>query len=215
MDVQILRKKNLTKIIDLKFAGSVDLFAKTLNKNKFFIYGLLWSLDKPSGRKITDKTSRLIENELGLPNGFLDNEIIPDDLCTQYIPIIDISTSEQLNSLSLSSQSIAISESELRFNRLKFENLLAIRIADLSMVKYFMPSDIVFIDVSKINLISNKVYFINYNQSFVFRFIQRNPNDIQSLYLIHYDNLEIKEIVNASQIKIIGAPVMKIGALNI
>lgn len=218
MDIQIqnIRKKNLGLIIDQKFAGSVDLFAKALEKNKFFCYGLLWSLDKPSGRKVTDKTSRIIENKLGLPSGFLDIESISINLCTQYISMVDLALSEQLNELTISNESIAISESELVYHRLQPNNLLALRINDLSMVKYFMPGDIIIIDSSKKEVLNNKVFFLSYNHQFAFRRVQRNLNDNQTLRVSHYDGRnEIDEVVRYSNVQIFGTPVMKIGALNI
>ena len=44
--LQRLRKRNLKTIIDQDFNGSVDDFAKSLEKNKYFIYGLLWDVEK-------------------------------------------------------------------------------------------------------------------------------------------------------------------------
>lgn len=219
MDIQIqnTRKRNLAVIIEQKFAGSVDLFAKALDKNKFFCYGLLWSLDKPSGRKVTDKTSRLIEYKLELPSGFLDTENISKNICTQYIPMVDLALSEQLNELNKLSETIAISESELVYHRLQPHNLIAIRINDLSMVKYFMPGDIIIVDSSKKEILNSKVFFLSYNRQFAFRRIQRDStNDIQTLRVFHYDSGgEIEEVVNISDIQIYGTPVLKIGALNI
>lgn len=215
---QLVRKRNLAKIIDQRFAGSVDLFSKAVDKNKFFVYGLLWSLDKESARNITDKTARLLEHKLDLPNGFLDMEVIPDNICVSYIPFVDIPLSEKSHSLSLSTRTLALSDSEIQYFRLRSENLVIVRISDRLMYKHFNIDDIVIIDTSKRDLINGHVYFINFNQNFVFREVRRNYLNGNSFISLHHGDSEPHNshiIEPTDYFEIIGTPEMKLGLLLI
>lgn len=214
---QKIRKRNLAGIIDQRFSGSVDLFAKFVNKNKFFIYGLLWPLDKQSARKITDKTARLLESKLSLPIGFLDMVVIPDNICVSYIPFVDISLSEESHSLSLSSKTLALSESEIQYFRLKSDSLVIVRILDRLMNK-FNIDDLVVVDTHKRELVSNHVYFVNFNQSFIFREVRRNYLNGNNFISLHHSNAEPQNsqtIDSKDYFEIIGTPVMKLGLLSI
>ena len=217
MSNQIVRKRNLAGIIDQRFAGSVDLFAKAVDKNKFFVYGLLWSFDKPAARNITDKTARILEHKLDLPNGFLDMEVIPDNICVSYIPFIDIPLSEKSHSFSLSSQSIAFSDSEIQYFRLKPDGLTVIRITD-NLIAKFNIDDLVVVDTNKRDLRSHHIYFVNYNQNFIFREVRRNYLNGNNFISLHHSNAEPQNsniVAPTDYFEIIGTPVLKFGALAI
>lgn len=213
--LQKLRKKNLKTIVDQNFNGSVDEFAKSLEKNKFFIYGLLWSVEKRSSRNITDKTARFIEKNLRLPDFYLDRESLVEDSSIYFIPFIDIGESEESNRLYFSPEnSIAISKFELINRKLDPESLLAVRITDDTMSKFFRNDDVVLIDRSKTEFISNKVYFINVKRNFVFRRVARSITtgkiDIYSLRLSddeknYNSDVSINEI---EDIEIFGTPAL-------
>ena len=217
MSNQLVRKRNLAKVIDQRFAGSVDLFAKTVDKNKFFVYGLLWSFDKQAARNITDKTARILEHKLNLPNGFLDMEVIPDNICVSYIPFVDVPLSEKSHSLSLSSRTIAFSDSEIQYFRLKSDSLVIIRILD-RLINKFNIDDLVVVDTSKRNLVSSHVYFVNFNQNFIFREVRRNylnGNNFISLHHSHAEPQNSTIVEPTDYFEIIGTPVMKLVALSI
>lgn len=217
MDNQLVRKRNLAKIVDQRFAGSVDLFAKAVDKNKFFVYGLLWSFDKQAARNITDKTARILEHKLDLPNGFLDMEVIPDNICVSYIPFVDIPLSEKSHSLSLSSQTLALSDSEIQYFRLKSDSLVIVRVSDV-LINKFNIDDLIIIDTSKRDLISSHVYFVNFNQNFIFRKVQRNYLNGNNFISLHHSNAEPQNsniVEPTDYFEIIGTPVMKLGALSI
>lgn len=219
--LQILRKLNLRSIVDQNFNNSVEEFANAIKKNKFFIYGLLWDIEKRSSRNITDKTARLIEKTLRLPDYYLDREVPVEDSSVYFIPFIDIVESEDRNKLMYSSESsIAISKFELINNKLDPETLLAVRISDDSMSKFFGVGDIILIDRTKKEFISNRVYFVNAKRNFVFRRIARSIHsekiDIYSLGSAEDEKnytptLTIKDV---SQIDILGTPVLKICQLK-
>jgi hypothetical protein len=221
IELQKLRKKNLKTIIDQEFNGSVDDFAKNLEKNKFFIYGLLWDVEKRSSRNITDKTARFIEKNLNLPDFYLDRESLVEDSRVYFIPFIDISESEESNRLYFSPESsIAISKFELINKKLDPASLLAVRITDDNMSKFFSNDDIILIDRSKTEFISNKVYFINVKRNFIFRRIARSiitgKIDLYSLRLSDDEKNYTPDISieNIEDIEIFGVPVLKISQLK-
>lgn len=214
---QTIRKRNLAKIIDQRFSGSVNQFAKFVNKNKVFIYGLLWGVEKGASRKITDKTARLLECKLNLPTGFLDMDVIPDNICVSYISFVDIHLSEESHSIRLSSQTLALSDSEIQYFRLKSENLVVVRVLD-KLINKFNIDDLVVIDTSRRELISSHVYFVNFNQKFIFREVRRNYLNGNNFISLHHSNAKSQNfsIVEATDyFEIIGTPVIKLGFLSI
>lgn len=215
ISIQLSRKQNLNKILEQRFMGNVTDFSKVLGKHKFFVYGLLWSLDKAASRKITDKTARYIESKLDFPCGFLDLDALPEDLRISYIPFVDMPLSEELNNLNLAQQSFVISESELEFFRLKSKHLLAIRITS-AQIKHFKPSDVVIVDTNKREILTNHVYFVKLNNQFIFREVRRVFTNGRSFISLHYDNTEPHEsyiVEPTDQFEVIGSPVMQIGPL--
>lgn len=175
VELQIRRKNNLNKIVEHEYNGSVDEFAKSLDKNKFFIYGLLWGVEKRASRNITDKTARLIERHLRLPNGYLDEENPIIDPSVTAIPFISINGSESNNDLSFSEEpGFSISKLELVNNKIDPNTLVALRVSDESMNQYFSVNDIVIIDRSKVELISNRIYLIQIGQNFLVRSLARS-----------------------------------------
>ncbi|RTL13427.1 MAG: S24 family peptidase [Neisseriaceae bacterium] len=221
IELQRLRKRNLKTIIDQEFNGSVDDFAKSLEKNKVFIYGLLWDVEKRSSRNITDKTARFIEKNLRLPDFYLDRESLVEDSSVYFIPFIDISESEESNRLYFSPEnSIAISKFELINKKLDPESLLAVRVTDDNMSKFFSNDDIILIDRSKTEFISNKVYFINVKRNFIFRRIARSITtgkiDLYSLRLSDDEKNYTPDISieNIEDIEIFGVPALKISQLK-
>lgn len=221
IELQKLRKKNLKSIIEQSDTGSIEEFAKSIQKNKFFIYGLLGDVEKRSSRMITDKTARLIEKNLKLPDFYLDREDLVADSSIFFIPFVDISQSETLNNLCFSPEkSIAISKYELINRKLDPNTLLALRVIDDSMSKFFTIDDIVVIDRTKTEFISNKIYFLNIKQNFIFRRVARSiatgKIDIYSLRLID-DEKNYKADITVEKIEdleIIGVPVLKISDLK-
>lgn len=219
--LQRLRKRNLKTIIDQDFNGSVDDFARSLEKNKYFIYGLLWDVEKRSSRNITDKTARFIEKNLRLPDFYLDRESLVEDSSIYFIPFVDISESESCNYLCYSPEnSIAISKFELLNNKLDPASLLAVRITDDNMNKFFSIDDIVIIDRSKIEFVSNRIYLINVKRNFVFRRVARSivTGKIEVYSLKQADDEKnytpILSIDNIDDIDILGIPVYKMSKLK-
>ena len=219
INLQITRKSNLKKVIDQEFNGKVEDFAKSLGKNKFFIYGLLWDIDKRASRNITDKTARLIEKNLRLPDGFLDNENQVEDASVFFIPFINISVSEANKQLSFSTEdSLGISKYELINNKLDPSTLLALRVFDDSMSNNFEIDDVVFIDLTKKDFISGKIYFIKLKNNFVLRKLTRSfDTDNIKISITNlnksreYDEIEIKDI---SKIEILGSPVLRLNFIK-
>lgn len=221
IELQRLRKKNLKTILDQDFNGNVEEFAKTLEKNKYFIYGLLWDVEKRSSRNITDKTARYIEKNLRLPDFYLDRQDLVVDSRIYYIPFIDIGESEDLNRLVFSPEnSIAISKFELINNQLDPEALLATRITDESMNKFFSIDEIILIDRNKTEFVSNRVYFINTRQNFAFRRVARSiaTGKIDIYNLTKEDDeknyTSILSVDTIDDIQIIGVPVFRFGKIK-
>lgn len=219
LELQKKRKNNLNKIVESEFNGSVEDFANALNKNKFFMYGLLWSVEKRASRNVTDKTARLIERHLRLPNGYLDEENPIIDPSVTAIPFMSINGSETNNGLSISDEpGFSISKLELINNKIDPNALVALRIPDDSMNHYFSINDIVVIDRTKIEFISNRVYLIQIGQSFLVRTLARSltTDKIEISPANNVTNSVFKtiEVENISKITIHGTCVFSVNYLK-
>lgn len=215
IELQKRRKNNLNKIVEHEFNGSVEEFANSLEKNKFFIYGLLWGVEKRASRNITDKTARLIERHLRLPSGYLDEENPIIDPSVTAIPFVSINISESNNDLSFSEEpGFSISKLELVNNKIDPNTLVALRMPDESMNQYFGVNDIVIIDRSKTEFISNRIYLIQIGQNFLVRSLARSlaTNKIEVIPTNNVTNSMFKtfEMDGLSKIKIFGTCVLSI-----
>ena len=217
---QIIRKNNLKKVIEQQFNGKIEDFADSLQKNKYFVYGLLWDVNKRSSRNITEKTARLIEKHLHMPDGFLDQEEQVDDTRVVFIPYINISNSEAYEYLSYSPEfSLGISRNELISNNLSPSTLLAVKIFDDSMLPNFDIGDIIVIDQSKTDFIANKLYLIYYKKQYIIRKISRDidsggikisPTNTMKI-ITDFEEYIIQDI---KDLEIIGAAIMKINFIK-
>lgn len=219
VELQKKRKNNLNKIVESEFNGSVEDFANALNKNKFFMYGLLWGVEKRASRNVTDKTARLIERHLRLPNGYLDEENPIIDPSVTAIPFMSVNASETNNALSISDEpGFSISKLELVNNKIDPNTLVALRVPDDSMNRYFSVNDIVIIDRSKTEFISNRIYLIQIGQNFLVRTLARSltTDKIEISPANNVTNSVFKtiEVENISKIMIHGTCVLSINYLK-
>ena len=217
MEQQRNRKRNLKAIINHQFDGSVDAFASFLDKHKNFIYSLLWDVENPNNRKITDKMARLIEKHLQLQDGYLDkiDNSITDSYVSQnyiYIPYLDIIESENTAIERMSEEpSFPLLHSEILKKNLNSTDLVAVKTFDNSMVPYCDFEDTLVVDRSFTNLRSNQYYLIKYfNKLYIRKFEQEDGNSIftvENNSLSNYKNINIQE--NKKQLTIIGIIVFR------
>jgi hypothetical protein len=205
--IQLNRKKNLNKIVNTLFDGNVSNFTATLEKNKLFVYGLLSDIDKPSSRNITDKTARVIERRLSLPENLLDQKSIPNDLRISYIKFVDISQSESKDELILSNESIALSTYIFEINRLDTNNLFATRIG--GQVYIFNKAKNSFIHHF------TQIYYIKLNHNFLVSRISRNFNNNKFLVesVIPFNHFEKFYVANLDNFQCLGTAVMNMSTV--
>lgn len=172
-EIQIIRKKNLRKAILDRFSDNIDEFAAAVDKHRNFIYALLWDVNNPNNRKITDKMARFLEKQSGIPDGYLDsadtNSLVINGILN--IPYLDIETSTRLQEMKYSSErSFPILSTELNgkpVNSLK--DLFAVRIFDNSLFPHVKFGDTVLIDYSMRQVQNNQYYLVKYYGIFYIR----------------------------------------------
>lgn len=90
MNIQLIRKINLNKLINQKFAGNISAFARFIEKQPSFVYSICWTFEKNGARRISNKTAHYIENKLNLQSGYLDTELeehgIQNNLNAMQVP---------------------------------------------------------------------------------------------------------------------------------
>lgn len=216
--IQIVRKENLNKILHDKFNNNVSEFAERIGKNRYFLYGLLWGVEKTSSRKVTDKTARLIEKHLLLPLNSLDNKVMPSDYNVLDVKLVDIFKSEQNRMLSFhNNRSIFISELELSIRNINYQDIFCVRINDNSMNPLFMVDDVIFFDKTKTEFLNNKIYFICLNGSFLIRKLSKldtKPDKILVIPINEFEGNKIIELDSINKLTILGSPAMQIKTLN-
>lgn len=216
--IQIIRKENLNKILHDKFNNNISEFAEKIGKNRYFLYGLLWGIEKTASRKVTDKTARIIEKHLLLPLNSLDNKIMRSNYNVFDIKLVDIYQSEQNRMLSFyTDKSIFISELELSIRNINYQDIFCVRISDNSMNPIFVVDDVIFFDKTKTEFLNNKIYFISLNGSFLIRKLSKLNTVLDKVLVIPINEFEGDKIIELDSINkliILGSPVMQIKTLN-
>lgn len=171
IELQKTRKSNLKTLINKAYDGTVDAFAARVGKHKNFIYSLLWDVDNPNNRSISDKMARLFEKVLNLESGYLDKlsetSAIGDYV---FLKFIDISDSIELANMSISEEtSFPIIVNDLFKKNLVASDLVAVRVFDNSMFPYCDFDDVLIIDTSFKEFRDQQYYLIRYNGKLLIR----------------------------------------------
>lgn len=172
-EIQVRRKNNLRKAIIDNFNNSIDEFAAAVDKHRNFVYALLWDVDNPNNRKITDKMARFLEKKSNIPDRYLDNEdnsLIVNRIISN-VPYLDVELSTRLQEMKYSKDtSFPILSAELNgrpINTLK--DLFAVKVFDNSLFPYVKFGDTVVIDYSMRRLENNQYYLIRHYGFFYIR----------------------------------------------
>lgn len=171
LELQKARKSNLKNLINDSYDGSVEAFAALVGKHKNFIYSLLWDVENPNNRNITDKMSRLFEKILNLEAGYLDRLVGSSSIGDYtYIKFLDIKDSIGTEKLSISDEtSFPIIVNDLFKRNLVADDLIAVRVFDNSMIPFCDFDDVVIIDRSFREHQEQQYYLIRYNLKFFIR----------------------------------------------
>lgn len=172
-EIQIIRKDNLRKVIVDKFNDNIDKFAAAVDKHRNFIYALLWDIDNPNNRKITDKMARFLEKKSGLVDGFLDSDGSASAISRNVlnIPFLEIELSTRLQEMKYSPElSFPLLFSELNGKPINSPtDLFAVKVFDNSLFPQVKFGDTVIIDYSMRRLESNQYYLVKYYEIFYIR----------------------------------------------
>lgn len=172
-EIQIIRKNNLRKVIVDKFNDNIDEFAAAVGKHRNFIYALLWGVDNPNNRKITDKMARFLEKQSGTPDEYLDG--VDSDLILSNgilnIPYLDVELSTRVQEMKYSTErSFPILATELNGKPVNTsKDLFAVRVFDSSLFPNVKFGDTVVIDYSMRQVQNNQYYLIKYYGVFYIR----------------------------------------------
>jgi hypothetical protein len=171
LELQKARKNNLKSLINESYDGAIDVFATKVGKHKNFIYSLLWDVDNPNNRNITDKMARLFEKILNLENGYLDrlsgSSSIGDYV---YLKFIDIADSMGTDKLAISEEiSFPMIVNDIFKRNLVASDLVAVRVFDNSMIPFCDFDDVIIIDTSFKDLREQQYYLIRYNYKLLIR----------------------------------------------
>lgn len=172
-EIQIIRKNNLRKVIIDEFDDNIDKFAATVDKHRNFIYALLWGIDNPNNRKITDKMARFLEKKSGMVDGFLDSDGSASAVNKNVlnIPFLDVELSTKLQEMKHSPElSFPLLFSELNGKPINSPtDLFAVKVFDNSLFPHVKFGDTVIVDYSMRRLENNQYYLVKYYEIFYIR----------------------------------------------
>lgn len=212
-NIKEVRKKNLRKIIDSRFHGSVNAFAKRLNRHSTYLYNILAG-KKPIGERVV----RAIELELGLMPNELDQEDSADIEIERF-------TFVNLYSTKLSAgrgnkvfveeiiDQYPIGTSIIRKNGWNPKDLCCFDVLGDSMEPTLHDGSRVLINTAYQDIIDNKIYALrNGDQIFIkrlYKILNYDKVIIRSDNL-SYPELEIDLTNEQNDLKIIGMVVLRL-----
>ncbi|MDQ5921098.1 MAG: hypothetical protein QG673_1154 [Pseudomonadota bacterium] len=162
-DIKNIRKRNLRKIIDAKFKGSINAFAKHIDRPPGFFYDA-FSDKRPLGERVM----RTIEAKMGLAPYDLDRTE------TKKFELINVYPSKLFGKINLFDED-AIDQSPVNLgvilkNGWKRENLCCFDVQGDSMEPALRNGSRILIDTAQCEIIDNKIYALrNENQVFIKR----------------------------------------------
>lgn len=213
LELQKARKSNLKSLISESYDGVVDAFATRVGKHKNFIYSLLWDVDNPNNRNITDKMARLFEKVLNLENGYLDRlagvSAISDYVFLKFIDVTDSAGTEKL---AISDEtSFPIIVNDLFKRNLVSSDLVAVKVFDNSMIPFCDFDDVIIIDTSFKELREQQYYLIRYNLKLLIRRLDFGSDgyvfNIENNFSNHVNTINVK--TEKSKLDIIGITVFR------
>lgn len=215
LELQKARKHNLRCLIDEFYSGSVEGFASVVGKHKNFIYSLLWDVDNPNHRPISDKMSRLLEKAANKESGYLDRLVgtasISDYVYIKFLDILDATGTDKLPISDEPSYPLLLNDIFKR--ELVASDLLAVRVFDNSMVPYCDFEDIIIIDKSFYEPREQQYYLIRYNLRYLIRRLDfgvdgyvfnTEKNDSK-----HLNNINMEKELEKNKLDIIGIVVLR------
>lgn len=200
--IQQIRKENLKKIIKQDFGDKIDAFANKVEKNKYVMYAMLWDIDNPNNRKISDATARAIEQKLGIDLFSLDVELdtFIEDPNYIIIPYMDIKTSNEYTDIYLHPTD------RIKLPKAIFENissrsdLIAYKISDMEMFPIYSINDIVIVNRMKQEIEDWHQYLIILNNKFLIRTLSTINDNIK--VEAERNSVEVKK--NSSNFSVVG-----------
>lgn len=168
-----IRIDNLKKYIDTHFNGSINAFAKSIEKNSSQFYNLF-----KGERSFGQNLARDIEEKLGLSRGYLDQDHDKPTLEQNTFRIpeynVKLSANPQSGAEVLSPDNIVkyhtLNDTFLTEYKVKQENLAVVSVTGDSMEPTLLNGERVIIDISRREPIDNRVFAITTkNQTWVKR----------------------------------------------
>lgn len=193
MDIDDIRRANLTRQIDKHFGGNRSEFARATGKSPSYINGMFTSTNP---RNIATKTARLFEEKLGLNAGELDS-IYTGTAKGEAVNVYEYN--DQINK----EEFIVVNESCLKLSAgngytvmqnnnattqhvfhtsyflkkgLKPENAMVYPIEGNSMLERLQDGDRVMVDKGRKILQNGKIFAIFYDNDVFIKRIQKNPD---------------------------------------
>lgn len=200
--IQKIRKNNLKKIIKNDFGDKIDVFADKIGKNKFVVYAMLWPIENLNHRKISDATSRAIEQKLGLELFSLDAEQdqYVDDPNYIIIPFMDIKSSNEYGDIFLHSTERIKLPKAMFDNISSIGDLIAYKICDMEMYPLYGIGDIVIVNRLKSEIEDGHQYLIQHKGKFIIRTL----TSIEDVVLIESSRVSVQIKKQSSEITIAG-----------
>ena len=160
--VQKIRKDNLKKLIKERFNDKIDAFSEFVGKNKYVVYAMLWDVENPNSRKISDATARAIEQKLSIEIFSLDSEPdkILEDPSVLIIPLMDYKLSNDLGDIYVHNYDRVKLPKELFQNINSTSDLIAFKIPDMEMFPFYSIGDIIIVNKLKRSVEDNHQYLI-------------------------------------------------------
>lgn len=218
LELQKARKTNLKSLINEAYDGSIDAFASKVGKHKNFIYSLLWDVDNPNNRSMTDKMARLFEKILNLESGYLDRLAGTSPIGDYtFVKFIDVADSIGTDKLAISDDtSFPIIVNDIFKRNLVASDLVAVRVFDNSMIPFCDFDDVIIIDTSFKELREQQYYLIRYNYKLLLRRLDFGPDgyvfNIENNFSNHINTINVEKEKN--KLHIIGVVVFRFLSSN-
>lgn len=199
--IQSNRKENLKKIIEERFGNKIDAFADFIGRNKYVVYALLWDVNKPNQRNITDSTARLFEQKLNLEVYSLDlKEAHQTDPDSAVIPLMDNKVSNDLGDIYLHDYEQIKLPKNMFGNIGSFSDLIAYKVNDMDMYPLYSIGDIVIINRFKRTIVDDQQYLVRINGKFYIRTLKTIEKMLHVIWL----NQTLLFDLDSEKIKVFG-----------